>query len=228
MKKYSVIIPTYNEEENVEKLISHLINFKENLEIIICDGGSTDNTFNYAQKYDVKIYSDKRGRGRQLNFGAEKSSGEILIFLHADTFLPSNAFELLNNYFKNEKNKITTFRLRFDENNLLMRIYSFFTRFESVFSTFGDSAIIVRRELFFEMGGFPEQKILEDVEFLRKIRKNTKIRKIPVDVITSARQFRRRGYLLTQLVNAYYLIKFLTGTNSDIIYEKYYNEKKEK
>ncbi|MHA1378982.1 MAG: glycosyltransferase [Candidatus Helarchaeota archaeon] len=104
----SVIIPTYNEEENIRKTISYIKNQKTSLtfEVIVCDGGSTDKTMEIAQKYVRVIKSPKKGKAFQMNYAVKRSNGKILIFLDADTHLPENYFEIIYKKFQNDKNLV--------------------------------------------------------------------------------------------------------------------------
>jgi len=159
-----------------------------------------------------------------MNRAAKISNGEILIFLHANTFLPDDTFNLINKLFLTERIDIATFKMKFDSENLLMKIYSWFTKFDSIFTTFGDQVIVVRRSYFNKLGGIPNLLIFEDVEFFRKIRKTKTICKLPSFVITSARRFKKRGILKTQLLNGFYLLGYLVGINPDKIYRKYFKD----
>jgi rSAM/selenodomain-associated transferase 2 len=225
MSKYSIIIPTLNEEKYLPAILGHLINFDEDIEIIIADGGSTDSTLNIAKRFDVKVCKSEKGKGIQLNNGAGCANGKVLIFLHADTFLPTNAFSLINEYFVVRKINIATFKMKFDKESYFMNIYSWFTKFDSIFTTFGDQTIVIRREFFSELNGFPDLTIFEDVELCRKARKKTKIYKLPAFVITSARRFEKRGILKTQLLNALYTLQYLVGIDPNNIYKKYFRDK---
>ena len=159
------------------------------VEIIVCDGGSTDKSKEILKSNKVIFYSGEKGRGIQQNQGAKLASGNILIFLHADTFLPENAFEIIDSYFADPGVKLATFSMEFDVNNLLLKFYTKFTKFDSLFTNFGDQVIIIRKQFFEKLGMFPDQKIMEDVELLRKARKITKIHRLPASVITSSRRF---------------------------------------
>jgi rSAM/selenodomain-associated transferase 2 len=224
MYKYSIIIPTLNEEKFLPRVLTNLQKFTEELEIIISDGGSTDNTVKIAENLGDKVCCSKKGKGMQMNKAATGSNGEVLVFLHADTFLPDDAFYLINKFFFTSKIDIATFKMKFDSENFLMRIYSWFTKFDSIFTTFGDQAIVVRRSFFNELGGFPNLSIFEDVEFFRKARKTKTIFKLPSFVITSARRFEKRGILKTQLLNGFYMLGYLVGINPDNIYSKYFKD----
>lgn len=225
MTLYSIIIPTLNEEENIGKVLQHLNLFNEDIEIIIADGGSTDNTINIAESFNIKICKSPPGKGIQLNEGTKYANGKILIYLHADTFLPQNAFNLIKDYFTKDEVKIATFALNFDSNKLLMKLYSRFTKFDSMFTTFGDQAIVVKKDFLKSAGGFPQIKIFEDVEFFRVVRRKTKIYKLPAVVVTSSRRFYKKGIISTQLLNIYFFILYLLKVHPDKIYKKYFYDK---
>lgn len=225
MHTYSIIIPTLNEERYLPSVLDHLINLDGDLEIIIADGGSKDNTVKVAESFNVKVCKSDKGKGIQLNNGAGCATGEILIFLHADTFLPQNAFSLINEYLLVRNVTIATFKMKFDEKSFLMDLYSWFTRFDTIFTTFGDQVIVVRRSLFEELNGFPDIPLFEDVELFRKARRKTKVYKLPSYVTTSARRFKRKGILKTQLLNGLYIVEYLIGISPKNIYLKYFKEK---
>ena len=225
MSKYSVIIPTLNEEKYLPPVLEHLKKFDEDLEIIIADGGSEDTTVKIAERFNVKVCRSEKGKGIQLNNGAGCAKGAVLIFLHADTFLPVNAFSLINEYLLVRKVNIAAFKMKFDKESLLMDIYSWFTNFDSIFTTFGDQVIVIRRGFFNELNGFPKLTIFEDVELLRKARKKTKVYKLPSYVTTSARRFELRGTLKNQLLNGLYILQYLAGKDPDNIYKKYFRDK---
>jgi rSAM/selenodomain-associated transferase 2 len=224
MQKFSIIIPTLNEEKFLPRVLTHLQKFSEEIEVIISDGGSTDDTIKIAEASGVKVCSGKKGRGTQMNKAVQSSNGEVLIFLHADTFLPDDALSLSNKLFFTDKIDIATFRMKFDSESFLMKIYSWFTRFDSIFTTFGDQVIIVRRSYFDEIGGFPNLPIMEDVEFLRRVRKTNAIYKLPSFATTSARRFEKRGNLKTLWLDGFYILSYLAGKSPDEIYQKYYDE----
>jgi rSAM/selenodomain-associated transferase 2 len=211
--KFSVIIPTLNEAKFIRATIQRIRDLDESVEIIIADGESSDETVQLCQKAKVDVEFAKRGRGSQCNTGAIKASGEVLLFLHADTFLPENAFELMTNYFTDPNIQIGTFRLAFDSQNAMLRFYCSFTKFDSMFTRFGDQCIVIRKSFFNEIGGFPDWPLFEDVHLLRLARRRTKIISFPSKVITSARRFVTRGIIRTQLLNGLLLLLYLFGVS---------------
>jgi rSAM/selenodomain-associated transferase 1/rSAM/selenodomain-associated transferase 2 len=225
--KYSFIIPTFNEELYLENTLQSLSGFK-NYEIIISDGGSNDSTLKIAEKYDAKIINSEAGRGIQLNNGIRNSSGDILCFLHVDTQLPKNAFKLLEEFFQNNKNMICRFKLGFDVDHSLLNGYKFFSKYDTMFTRFGDMFIAARRDFVNEIGSFPNWKIFEDVAFLNKASKRSKTFVLDEEVISSARTFTKYGLISQQLFNISSFIKYFTGARKFIENGTYYNRKMKK
>ena len=175
------------------------------------DGGSQDRTVNQAEEEGVIVGCSKRGRGMQCNVGASLACGDILLFLHADTRLPEDAFEKLNQFFRNERVEIGTFRLKFDERNWILAFCALFSRFDSVFTRFGDQGIVIRKSFFKAIGGFPDWPLFEDVGILQAARRKTRIYSFPTAVTTSARRYMQNGVIRQQLQNLWYMIQYLSG-----------------
>ena len=169
--KYSLIVPCLNEAKFITECLRSIRKSFGSDEIILVDGGSSDKTLELAYHFDVRIIKSPKGRGIQMNAGAEKASGDILIFVHADTFIPDNAKQLIENEFANPINKIATFRLGFDADHKILNFYSKFSNYDSIFTKFGDQCIIIRKNFYQQIGGFPNWNIFEDVQLLRKARK---------------------------------------------------------
>lgn len=212
--KYSIIIPTFNEEYFLEKNLKLLSSFEEEFEIIISDGGSTDRTLDVAKGKNVKVINSPKGRGTQLNAGAKAANGEFLIFLHADTFLPDNAFDLIKEFFADSSHKICRFLLGFDFNHKLLDLYSRFSRYDTQLTRFGDSAIIIRKTFFDELGGFENRETFEDVEFLKRASHFGRINILNASVTSSSRRFIQNGIIKKQLVNLLIFIGYFLNVNS--------------
>ena len=166
--KISIIVPIYNEATTIRKMCDQLMKYRSSAEVLFVDGGSTDDT--------IKIIGDKftvltgaKGRAAQMNLGAEKSSGDVLFFLHCDSILPPNALDEIRECIA--ENEYGCFGVKFASSNFFMltnRVISNHRAWKRGLP-FGDQGIFIGRELFFDMGMFPEIPIMEDYEFSRRL-----------------------------------------------------------
>lgn len=224
MRELSIIIPTRQFDAALcERLTARLHGFPD-AEVIIVepdDLGCLDARPDLPA--DWRLLSAQRGRGTQCNEGARAAQGELMMFLHDDTDLPADASSLIKNAFSDRQVGMTCFRLRFDRRHWLLRLYEQGSRLESLFTTFGDQALTVRRSVFEAIGGFPDWPLFEDVELARRVRRQSRIRKLPAAVTTSAARYQANGMLGQQLANGLLLTRFLLGTSPErlaAIYER--------
>jgi len=195
----SVIIPTYNEEENIEKLVTYLQNVPQHekiIEIILVDGWSQDNTMFLAQRLGAKaLKSEVRKRSLQMNMGAQVAQGEIFYFLHADTMPPLNFVSDIIAQVK--KGYIAgSYRLKFDMSHWVLNLICWFTQFNNYFFRFGDQSLFVVGEVFNFAGRFDtDLMLMEDQEFVFRLRKYGQFTVMNNSVVTSARKFRENGVL---------------------------------
>ncbi len=200
----SIIIPTLNEAENIERLIRHLMDNSTvaTTEIIVVDAGSNDHTAAIAEAAGAKVYANgPKGRALQMNFGAEVAQGNILFFVHGDT-LPVASFEQDIQDALDEGFPIGCYRYKFDSQKPLLKINAYFTRFNFLWCRGGDQTLFIRKSIFKDLGGFkPEQVIMEDFEFLKRIKGKYPFRIIPKSIIVSARKYETNSYLRVQLAN---------------------------
>lgn len=217
----SVVIPTLNEAVAITATIQRVRAALPGAEIVVADGGSSDATSVLARAAGAVALTSPRGRGLQLAAGAAAARGDLLLFLHADTLLPTDAASVLAAAFARPEVHIATFRLRFDTGGLFLRACAWCSRFDSVFTRFGDQGIAVRRDFYAVLGGFPAWPLFEDVELLRRARRVTRVWSLPASVTTSARRFHRRGPLRQQWCNARLLLRFLAGTPPETLARLY-------
>ena len=154
--KISVIIPTLNEAANIKKLVTHLLKHggKDLHEIIVSDGGSSDNTTQLAINAGAKVVlSEVKGGAVQMNLGAKHATGYILYFVHADTLPPIEFITAIQQAVLRNK-KAGCFRFRFDSDKKLLAINSYLTRFNGIFSGGGDQSLYIEKGLFKELGSF--------------------------------------------------------------------------
>jgi rSAM/selenodomain-associated transferase 2 len=200
---FSIIIPTYNEADQIEKTISkiHAVNGKHAAEIIVVDGGSTDDTTNIAEQCGaIVIKSERKGRAAQMNKGASVAQNEILYFLHADS-IPPNDFttQILNAYNKGATSGC--FRLAFDYDHWFLKANAWFTRFNINAVRFGDQSLFATKEVFQKAGGFREDLLMmEDQEIIHRLKKHGKFKVMDGVVVTSARKYLDNGIYRMQVI----------------------------
>src|SRR3989338_327954 len=224
----SVIIPTLNEEHNLEDTLKSI---GRGVEIIVVDGGSSDFTREIANDFTEKIILSERGRGVQMDRGAREASGDILLFLHADTSLPENwrgCIEnvLLGTDFKSVPTLVVGggFSLKIDSKGFSFRLIEAVANIRAKYLglIYGDQAIFVRRDAFFSSGGFMGLPLMEDVDFIRRIRKKGKVLLLNADVSTSSRQWQKKGILKTTIGNLFFLSLYYAGVSPQRLYRLYY------
>lgn len=200
-------MPVLNEEAELDNQLAHLIQqcAHHDYELLIVDGGSSDATVTIAQRYGQVIHSP-RGRASQMNAGAALASGDVLIFLHADTRLPDDAFCAIERAFSSPDVVACAFHLCFSCDRWPYRLVAFTTNLRSRLRTIftGDQAYVIRASSFKIVGGYPEQLLMEDLEIITRLRKIGKVILLPQYVTTSARRHAEIG-LLRSLLFMWYL-----------------------
>lgn len=197
----SVVIPVYNEEGVIGKTVRHLktASMPDNVEVVVADGGSSDNSIDEAENEGaLLVRCARKGRAAQMNEGARVAKGSILYFLHADSTPPasfaSDIAEAVKNGFS-----AGCYRLRFDVDHWFLNANAWFTRFDVNAFRYGDQSLFVTKELFFEAGGFCEKHIvMEDNEFITRLRRYGAFVILPKEVITSGRKYCANGFFKMQ------------------------------
>lgn len=220
--KISIIVPTLNEENAASELIDNLEKFADEAEVIIVDGGSDDDTVALLEPH-FRVLSTHAGRAHQLNFGADKTSGNVLLFLHADSRLPDNAISEINRLMKDYN--WGCFGIRFDSKLPLMKICSFISNNRVRGSrkvVFGDQGIFIKRELFNKIGGFPDIPIMEDYQFSLTLKEMGELIGLASKrITTSDRRFKSGGRLKIMWKMNRWRAAYRAGVSPDVIYKEY-------
>jgi len=196
----SVVIPAYNEAKALPRTLHQLRLQKGRFETIVVDGGSTDGTPDVALDFaGVRLIHALKGRASQMNAGARLACGGWLLFLHADTILPATALETIAALDVRSGHMAGGFRQRFTGSGWQLRAISWLHNTRCLITRvfYGDQAFFLRRELFWQLGGFPETEILEDVLLSEKVLRVTRPCLLEEHVLTDSRKFEQRGIALS-------------------------------
>ena len=243
----SIIIPVLNESATIKALLFHLIDnasLNSFLEIIVVDGGSTDGTQDIIKNFnnvysgtverrqigldwarpDIRLLSSEKGRAKQMNLGAKKAKGDILYFLHADSF-PPNKYDQLIIEQVNKGHNAGCFRMQFNSKHLWLRIASWLTQFSWRACRGGDQSQFITRTLFDEIGGYDENyAIYEDNILINELYSRKEFVVINKKLTTSARRYKKHGvWKLQYHYWSIYIRKWLGASADEMLayYEKY-------
>lgn len=222
VRDLTVVIPTLNEAAAIARTVRTAVATLPGARVLVVDAGSGDATVGLARAAGAETMTSARGRGVQLAAGARAATTEWLLFLHADTLLPGDAVHAIAGFAQRGPTaRVATFRLRFDRAGWFLRACGWFTRFDSVFTRFGDQGIVIRRNFYETLGGFPPWPLFEDVALLQRARRHARIWSLPACVVTSARRFDARGDFGQQWLNARLLFGYLAGTPPEELAARY-------
>ena len=211
-RRLSVVIPTFNEEETIAHTLGR-VREGNVWEVIVVDGQSTDRTREIARAHGATVVESPRGRGRQLTAGASIATGDTLLFLHADTSLPSGFADDVSRALDQPGVCAGAFRLLIDAPGRSFRLIEKLVHFRSRVRQmpYGDQAIFVPASVFQEAGGFPDLPIMEDYALIRRLRRMGRIEIAPAAVVTSARRWIKHGVWRTTLCNQACLLAHWLG-----------------
>lgn len=220
----SIIIPTYNEERIIQKTLEHIFQYIQVEEIIVVDGNSADSTRDIIKNNFPMvnlIHNPKKGRALQMNLGASNANGDILFFLHADSFPPIDAMKQIQHIFGLSGVIAASFYIRFDQIGWMYQILSFLSRWNTTFATYGDQGLLIKKSVFEDIKGFRPIPIFEDLEIQTRLRRKGRFVKISRPIITSSRRFRKNGLLKQLMINLFMILAWRIGF-SPMFLSRYY------
>ncbi len=217
-ERISIIIPVLNEARILSATLANT-QLGADVEVIVVDGGSQDGTAELAQSLGVKVLSATGGRAGQMNAGALAATGDIVLFLHADTRLPRGFDALVRQALKQPKAVAGAFALQIDASLLGLRLIERGVNWRSRWlqMPYGDQAIFLKTEVFHHIGGFPKLPIMEDFELMRCLRRFGRIVIIPLPVLTSGRRWQKLGVVKTTLINQLVIVAYFLGVSPERI-----------
>jgi rSAM/selenodomain-associated transferase 2 len=205
-----VVVPTLNEAAALPHLLADLARVTLPLDIVVADGGSSDSTQAIARDHGVRVVSSARGRGRQLNAGAAALATSWLCVLHADVRMPEAPRAALRQAVDDGVD-VAVWRLAIDAPEQWARVMEFGARLRDRVGglPYGDQGLLVRRELFDAVGGYPDLPIMEDVALVRALARRCTIRRLDAPLVVSPRRWQREGPYRTWLRNTALLAAYL-------------------
>lgn len=192
----SVIVPVLNERLQIGQTLADLQALRqEGVELIVVDGGSQDDTIDVARPLADQVLRSDRGRARQMNVGAAHARGRILLFLHADTRLPDDALAAVRTSLGSEALAWGRFDVDITGSARMLPVIAWFINQRSRLTgvATGDQALFFTRELFYRIGRFPQQPLMEDVEISRRAKQTCPPRCLRLRVSTSGRRWETYG-----------------------------------
>lgn len=221
---FSIIIPTLDEAQVIVNCLMELQPLRDCCEIIVVDGGSTDNTKRLAQPFADKVMSSAKGRAIQMNIGAESAEGDVLIFLHADTFLPDDALSQITQA-RNNKARWGRFDVQLSGKHPMLNLVALLMNWRSRITGIatGDQAIFVNKQLFESVGRYPVIPLMEDIALCKKLKKITPSVCLKTKVISSGRRWEQFGVVWTILLMWSIRLRYALGAEPQtlaILYSK--------
>ena len=208
-------------------MLSDLSSIQKEGEIIIVDCGSEDKTVDIANLYGAKVYkSEERNRGLQLNIGAKNSKGDWLIFLHADTRLTHDWFKKINVFLNGDKNYIYYFKFKINHEKIIFRVLEILVNLRSQFfkQPYGDQGLVIHRTTYFKNNGFRKIPLMEDVDFLRRLKNKKKLKQLNLPIFISSRKWEKTNIFLQAIKNWHFRRRWLKGESLKSIYSDYYKK----
>lgn len=222
--KLTVIIPTLNEASTLIQTLEPLQRWRDRIELIVADGGSTDGTREAARPLVDQVIACPLGRARQMNHATQAATGDAFLFLHADTRLPADFLTRIESTLASERHLWGRFDIRFEPSNRSMNVVAWMVNRRSRLTGVctGDQAIFVRAQVFRDFGGFEDMPLMEDIEFSRRLRYLTPPACLDAKVVTSSRRWMQHGIIRTVLLMWWLRLLFWLGVSPERLVRIYY------
>jgi rSAM/selenodomain-associated transferase 2 len=220
--KVSIIVPTLNEELVLEKTLTQFQQLSPH-ELIVSDGGSDDDTRNIAGRFSHRVITGSAGRALQMNVGADEATGDILLFLHADSRIEPESYRKMLQCMQNPKWIGGAFTLCIESGKWSLKLIALLANIRSKYFglAYGDQGFFVRKEVFKDMNGFSPLPICEDLDFYHRLRKKGPVILLKEKAHTSPRRWIKKGILFTTARNTLIAVLFGLGFPPHILTKWY-------
>ena len=220
--KVSIIVPTLNEELVLEKTLTQFQQLSPH-ELIVSDGGSDDGTRNIAGRFSHRVITGSAGRALQMNVGADEATGDILLFLHADSRIEPESYRKMLQCMQNPKWIGGAFKLCIESGKWSLKLIALLANIRSKYFglAYGDQGFFVRKEVFKDMNGFSPLPICEDLDFYYRLRKKGPVILLKEKAHTSPRRWIKEGILFTTARNTLIAVLFGLGFPPHILTKWY-------
>lgn len=210
--QFSIIIPTLNEEESIVDCLTALQPYRDCCEIIVIDGGSVDKTQTLANPLADKVISSAQGRATQMNTGAEHAKGDVLIFLHADTFLPKEGLNHLTQAITQHQ-QWGRFDVKLSGSHPMLKVVAWFMNYRSRLTRIstGDQVIFVTKQLFESVGQYPVIPLMEDIALCKILKLISPPICLNTNVVSSGRRWEKFGVIKTILLMWSLRLRYFLG-----------------
>jgi len=223
--KFSLIVPTLNEASSISAGLAALQPLRDRAEIIVADGGSSDNTVTLAEKWADRVVRSPKGRARQMNLGAKLATGDVLIFLHADTFLPPDALDRIERQLETSGDW-GRFDIQLSGNHFMFKIIAQLMNWRSRLTGIatGDQVLFVSKKAFVSAGGFPDIALMEDIALSKALKKISPPVCLKAKVVSSSRKWQQHGIIRTILLMWSLRLQYFFGADPDVLARRYYGK----
>ena len=220
--KVSIIVPTLNEELVLENTLTHIQQLSPH-ELIVSDGGSNDYTYRIADRFSHRVITGSAGRALQMNAGANEATGDLLLFLHADSRIEPESYRKMLEYMKNPKWIGGAFTLCIESGKWSLKLIALLANIRSKYFglAYGDQGFFVRKEVFKDMNGFSPIPICEDLDFYYRLRKKGSVILLKEKAHTSPRRWINEGIFFTTVRNFIIAVLFGLGFPPHILTKWY-------
>ena len=218
---FSIIIPTLNEEQSIVNCLTALQPYWDYCEIIVVDGGSVDNTKSLAKPLCDKLILSAKGRAIQMNAGAESAEGDVLIFLHADTFLPETALHQITQAINHQQ--WGRFDVKLSGDHPMLKVIAWLMNYRSRLTGIatGDQVIFLTKQLFESVGQYPAIPLMEDIALCKKLNQISPPICLKAKVISSGRRWEQFGVFKTVLLMWSLRLRYFLGEDPQILAHLY-------